>query len=61
MSEAKTILILHPQSEAGAGAARRLEDALLSLGAKAVLHDMTTRYDEILDVIARADTVVVWR
>lgn len=65
MSDAKTILILRPSPElrpeaSGLGAGQ-LADALHSLGAEVLVHDMTAQYDEVLDAVARAATIVVWR
>ncbi|MHB8257323.1 MAG: hypothetical protein ACYDHY_13875 [Acidiferrobacterales bacterium] len=61
MNDAKTILILHPHPEVFAVAAEKLADTLNALGAKTVIHEMTARYDEVLDAVASASTIVVWR
>ncbi len=61
MNDAKTILILRPCPESSTVPTQRLADALNSLGAKVVIRDMTARYDEVLDAIAHAGTIVVWR
>lgn len=61
MSDARAILILCPAVEETLVSARLLADALSDLGATAVVYDMTTSYDDVLDEVVRADSIVVWR
>jgi hypothetical protein len=59
----KKILILYVEAENKAAPGARLADladSLIGLGAQVTLRECNQRYDEILDAVALADSVIFW-
>lgn len=61
MSDIRTILVICPAAAECVASARLLADALSALGARVSVRDMTESYDDVLDDVVNADTVIMWR
>lgn len=61
MNDARTILVICPAALECVASARLLAAALTALGAKVSVYDMTAPYDDVLDEVVKAETIVVWR
>ncbi len=61
MNQTRTILIIHPVADECITSTHNLADHLKEIGAQVWVRVMDTSYDEMLDAMERADTIVCWR